>query len=104
MWANLYSIMSDTRYFKDPDQFKPERFIGADGKVHRPEALIPFSIGKRACPGEHLARNEVHLLTACIFQRYSVEPPPGVTLEAELMDIVVGSFPKPYKLVVKPRI
>ena len=42
----------------DGHLFRPERFLGAGGKrVERSEFLIPFSVGKRICPGEGLARD-----------------------------------------------
>ncbi len=44
--SNLYSVHRDTRIWKDPYTFNPERFLDVDGKVHRREQLIPFSMGK----------------------------------------------------------
>ena len=39
------------------------------------ERMIPFGIGKRACMGELLARNEVFLFTANLVQRMKFLPP-----------------------------
>ena len=33
-------------HWKDGDEFRPERFLGEEGKVIRDEHLIPFSIGE----------------------------------------------------------
>ncbi len=44
--SNLYSVHRDTRVWKDPYTFNPERFLDEDGKVHRIEQLIPFSMGE----------------------------------------------------------
>ena len=44
--------------WEDGEVFRPERFLGAGGgRVERSELLIPFSVGKRICPGEGLARD-----------------------------------------------
>ena len=64
------------------EEFMPERFIGPPGKVERNENFIPFSVGKRACPGEHLARAELFLFMASLLQTFRFEaedpahPPP----------------------------
>ena len=42
----VHSVLQDPEVWGDPENFRPERFIGPDGKVTRPEEFIPFSIGK----------------------------------------------------------
>ncbi len=44
--SNLYSVHRDARVWKDPYTFNPERFLDEDGKVHKREQLIPFSMGE----------------------------------------------------------
>ncbi len=45
IYVNLYSVHVDPTQWKDPEVFRPERFLGDDGKaIHRP-ALMPFSAG-----------------------------------------------------------
>ncbi|CAH1781129.1 unnamed protein product [Owenia fusiformis] len=59
------------------ESFNPLRFIGKYGKVIKHDHMIPFSIGKRKCPGESLARMEVFLIFAGIMQKFRIEIPPG---------------------------
>lgn len=48
--AVLWAVHNDTRYWKDPSLFQPERFLAEDGKVmSEPEAYLPFSYGKYLC-------------------------------------------------------
>jgi cytochrome P450 len=49
----------------------PERFL-QDGKLKTSHELIPFSIGKRACLGEGLARLELFLFIANLLNQYKV--------------------------------
>lgn len=45
--TSLYSVHMDCSYWKDPDNFRPERFIDDEGKVFSPELhFIPFGNGK----------------------------------------------------------
>ena len=46
MFPMLYAVNGDDKAWEDPDAFKPERFLGTDGKCHRPDNLMPFGIGK----------------------------------------------------------
>jgi len=70
---NVWKCLQDPAIWGDPDNFRPERFLSPDGKsVVKHEALIPFSIGKRVCLGETLARDELFLFTSALFQRFEV--------------------------------
>ena len=52
-------IHLDEKFFKDPLKFKPERFLDNNGKFVTNDKVMLFSVGKRRCPGEALARAEV---------------------------------------------
>ncbi|CAI4224339.1 unnamed protein product [Auanema sp. JU1783] len=68
--AQISLIMSDERYFGRTEQFRPERF--SEDKKLEPR-VIPFGIGKRACPGESLARAELYLIIGNILNKFEVE-------------------------------
>lgn len=36
----------DKEYWKDPDVFRPERFIGKDGLFYPNERILNFGLGK----------------------------------------------------------
>jgi cytochrome P450 len=38
-------MLQDTEMWNDPENFRPERHLDADGKLFRNEAFIPFGIG-----------------------------------------------------------
>ena len=44
--------MHDKNYWKDPETFRPERFIDSDGQFIRDDRCVPFSLGKRYCIGQ----------------------------------------------------
>lgn len=43
---NTYSIHRNPKYWKDPQVFNPERFLGPDGKVKVPPQFIIWSLGE----------------------------------------------------------
>ena len=43
--VRLDTALHDPEIWQEPDKFRPERFIGADGKLLRREGFIPFSTG-----------------------------------------------------------
>lgn len=43
---NINSVLSDGTLWKNPKEFRPERFLDDDGNRVKPEVFIPFSIGK----------------------------------------------------------
>ena len=43
---NLQSVHHDPKYWTQPEDFNPERWLGPDGKLLKKEAFIPFSVGK----------------------------------------------------------
>ncbi|GAB6030768.1 hypothetical protein CHUAL_007617 [Chamberlinius hualienensis] len=74
---NLWAVHRDPKIWGDPENFRPERFIGMNGQVMKNDHLIPFSMGKRACAGEPLARMEMFLYFVSLLQNFTFVPPDG---------------------------
>ncbi|KAI6220893.1 (pine wood nematode) hypothetical protein [Aphelenchoides fujianensis] len=49
----------DPTIYPNPHCFQPDRFIDENGQLKRSDQLLPFSLGRRACPGESLAKQEI---------------------------------------------
>ena len=100
--VNFSAVHLNEKYFKDPKEFRPERWIGSDGKFQKNEAFIGFSMGPRVCLGESLAKSELFLFLASILQRFNfrmVDPnnPPslegkqGITFSPRKFDVIIES-------------
>ncbi|CAK5012628.1 unnamed protein product [Meloidogyne enterolobii] len=70
--AQISVVLVDPNIFSDPKSFRPERFLDENGNLLKSDHLIPFGLGKRQCLGESLARMELFLFFANIFNRYMV--------------------------------
>ncbi|XP_042884301.1 cytochrome P450 2L1-like [Penaeus japonicus] len=78
----IASVHYDPRYWKQPEKFMPERWLDAEGKFNtKKEGFLPFGVGKRVCLGESLARMELLIFTAAVFQNFNISSPPGSPLD-----------------------
>ncbi|EYC10628.1 hypothetical protein Y032_0054g2467 [Ancylostoma ceylanicum] len=57
--AQISSIMTNEKYFIDKYKFNPDRYFTSD-RIE--QMVVPFGLGKRACPGESLAQAELYLV------------------------------------------
>ncbi|KAM4548807.1 cytochrome P450 2J4-like [Odontesthes bonariensis] len=99
---SLHSVLHDELMWETPHSFNPHHFLDQDGKFRRREAFIPFSLGKRACLGEQLARMELFLFFTSLLQRFSFTIPTG---EEPTLEYKVGGTrgPKPYRMCAVQR-
>ena len=80
VFANLWYIHHDEKVWGDPWSFRPERFLDSSGELLSADhdlrkAWVPFSIGRRSCPGETLAMTRTFLYVASILQKFELIPP-----------------------------
>ncbi|CAP25799.2 Protein CBR-CYP-14A4 [Caenorhabditis briggsae] len=71
--AQTWSVMKNDPIFVNHLEFNPSRYLLADGKTFDKvvlERTIPFSVGKRSCVGEGLARMELFLIFTALIQKY----------------------------------
>ena len=97
--ANLSKYLMDPEIFPSPKNFDPERFLDENGKIKRNEQFAPFSIGKRICMGESLAKNELFLFFVRMLQRISFQETKN-KLDPENAIMGVTRFPKPFEVKV----
>jgi len=67
--ANIYYMSKSTAFWEEPNLFNPNRFI-KEGKVQKDlPQMMPFSVGRRVCMGDSLAKNELSIFFTSMVQR-----------------------------------
>ncbi|CAJ0921123.1 unnamed protein product [Ranitomeya imitator] len=86
----LTSVLYDKTQWKTPNDFNPNHFLDENGKFVRHDAFMPFSVGRRACAGEGLAKMELFLFFTGLLQAFTFYPPPGVSREDLSLKPAIG--------------
>ncbi|XP_042121881.2 cytochrome P450 2K6-like [Peromyscus maniculatus bairdii] len=96
----LTSVLQDQTQWETPDIFNPAHFLSSEGRFVKRDAFMPFSVGRRMCAGEPLAKMELFLFFASLMQKFTFQPPPGVShLDLDLTpDIGFTIQPRPHKI------
>ncbi|CAN0872305.1 Cytochrome P450 83B1 [Linum grandiflorum] len=92
IYLNAWAIGRDPEAWgENPEEFKPERFIGNSIDVKGVDfELIPFGGGRRICPGIHMGLSTVELSLANLLYAFDWEMPTGVKSEDLDMEISPG--------------
>ncbi|KAK3777617.1 hypothetical protein RRG08_021733 [Elysia crispata] len=99
LMLNLNSALQDEDIWENADKFHPERFLDTSGHLIKPNEFVPFGLGRRICPGEALARMELDLFLASLFQRFRFVPEDPTAELPSLKGVLSLTFsPKPYKV------
>ena len=90
-------------HWKDGMTFRPNRFLDEFGALKPDEQLIPFSIGKRKCPGETFAMMELFLFFTSLVQHFSFYSESEEELPTEEYIPGLTVLPKPFRAFLKQR-
>lgn len=71
--VNYHSVHHEKPHWKDPEVFRPQRFLNANGEFIPDDFSIPFGLGKRRCLGEVLARNSLFLYLAYVLHYFDIK-------------------------------
>uniref|UniRef100_A0A8C8TJU4 Cytochrome P450 2J2-like n=1 Tax=Peromyscus maniculatus bairdii TaxID=230844 RepID=A0A8C8TJU4_PERMB len=99
--TNLTALHRDPKEWATPDAFNPEHFL-ENGQFKKRESFLPFSIGKRACLGEQLARSELFIFFTSLMQKFTFKPPVNEKSLKFRMSLTLS--PVSYRICAVPRL
>ncbi|XP_063241155.1 methyl farnesoate epoxidase-like [Bacillus rossius redtenbacheri] len=103
VFVNLWALLHDREHWGDPHVFRPERFLDAEGRFARDDWCCVFSLGKRTCLGESLARNALFVVFTSLLQRFEFSLPAGDPAPSTKGRLGLTSTPEPFRVKVTPR-
>ena len=104
VWANIYSAHKNPKYWTEPEKFNPEWFLADDGKtVVRPKSWMPFGVGKRACMGESLARDELFLFATNLIHNLKIGMPSDEPPHTFKEHFGIAFVPEPHRILLQER-
>lgn len=104
VFINHWALHHDPNYWKDVDKFDPTRFLEENGKLSsKPESWLPFSMGRRVCLGETVAKPELHLIFSSILQRFKISLAEGSNPKIEIAGSDAAIQPANFEIIVTER-
>ncbi|XP_022808834.1 steroid 17-alpha-hydroxylase/17,20 lyase-like isoform X3 [Stylophora pistillata] len=96
VFANTEAIHLDPKFWEDPTLFNPYRHLDKDGNLITNQGnFYPFGAGRRACPGEALAKVELFIFISWMLQKFTFVADEGHPVNTKGAFV---QFPSPYKI------
>lgn len=105
--VNVWKLHQDPGTWLNPKEFQPERFLTTHANVNvfgqHPE-LIPFSSGRRSCPGIGLALQILQLMVARLLQGFDITTPLNAPVDMTEGVSLTMLKETPLEVVLTPRL
>jgi cytochrome P450 len=83
VFISPYMLHRHPLFWSEPEEFRPERFAGADAKERHRFAYIPFAVGPRHCIGENIAMFEMLVHVHAMSRRFRLTRAGNEPIELE---------------------
>ncbi|KAJ7053961.1 cytochrome P450 [Mycena amicta] len=106
--ANIWAMCYDESIYPEPEKFKPERFLDADGQLtNNPMDVLAYGHGRRVCAGRYMAEETVWAAIVSILSTFDVAKAKDAS--GKEVDIPGGFsdglivHPEPFECSITPR-
>ncbi|XP_061087332.1 cytochrome P450 1B1-like [Conger conger] len=103
VFINQWSVNHDPQKWNDPHVFNPSRFLDKNGVIDKDltSSVLIFSMGKRRCIGDQIAKAEIFLFCAILLHQCRFEHSPTQDLT---MDGSYGLTLKPLHFTISAKL
>ena len=105
--VNIWKLHRDPRVWTDPNDFKPERFLTTHAHFDvrgKNFEYIPFSAGRRSCPGISSAMQAMPLTLGRLLQGFNITTPINEPVDMTQGFGITLPKAKPVHVTLKPRL
>ncbi|KAJ9697336.1 hypothetical protein PVL29_009233 [Vitis rotundifolia] len=107
LFVNVWKLHRDPGVWPDPEEFQPERFLTTNANLNvfgQHFELIPFSSGRRSCPGIALSLQILHLTVARLLQGFNMTTP--LNAPVDMTEGIGITMPRatPLEVMLTPRL
>ena len=89
VWVSPYVVQRDPRWYDEPDEFRPERWLDGSSASRPKLSFVAFGAGPHKCIGEELAWRELAAIVPAVVRRFDlrlastdeIRPRAALTLE-----------------------
>ncbi|XP_065875120.1 cytochrome P450 CYP82J17-like [Euphorbia lathyris] len=107
LFLNFYKLHRDPEVWRNPEEFIPERFLTDKSHIDvtgNNFEYLPFSGGRRHCPGTNLAMQVLNLSLARLLQAFNFKTPSDKPLDMSIGQAIVLPREYPLELVLTARL
>jgi cytochrome P450 len=83
VFISPYMLHRHPAFWSEPEEFRPERFAGADAEERHRFSYIPFAVGPRHCIGENIAMFEMLVHVHAMSRRFRLTRAGNEPIELE---------------------
>ncbi|KAE8679889.1 putative Cytochrome P450 [Hibiscus syriacus] len=107
LFINLSKLHRDPRVWSDPCEFRPQRFLTTHKDIDlrgQNFELIPFSSGRRMCPGVSFGVQVLELVLASVVQGFELKTPLDEVVDMSEGIGLTNLKATPLQLLITPRL
>jgi cytochrome P450 len=103
IFASPLLVHRDSRFYDEPEEFRPERFDKGPAERRAAGQYFPFGLGPTACLGEYLARLIMVVTMDGILGRFDLEAIDPDAPQVQSINLFSMQSDRQIRLLLKPR-